>query len=303
MTEPHSSNLRRFKRVAKAILPPVILSAYRRVQAGFRDAEPAESEYLPGGWPEKSPSIRGWDYQSVVDAHLAPWPDFRAGAQSTAPFALSREPGGANEVNCGLHNAIMSFGYVLARATERRTRLSMLDWEGGVGDHYVYARALLPDLDPDYHCRELPLLAKGGRLVLPEATFHTDDETAFARHYDFVMASSSIQHVRDWRATLKRLATVTDGYMYLTRVPVVEHAPSYVVLQRPDTRGYETEYPGWFLNRDEFLSATAGLGLTLLREFLIWERPVVPNAPEAADLRGFLFSATGRRATSPAGGS
>lgn len=294
MTEPQSSNLRRFKRVARAVLPPVLPSAYRRVRARIRGAGPAEWEYLPDGWPEESQAVRGWNSQSVVDAHLAPWADFRAAAQSTAPFGLSREPDGANTVNCGLHNTIMSFGYVLARAAGRPTRLSMLDWGGGVGEYYVYARALLPDLDLDYHCRELPLLAESGRRLLPEATFYADDEMALARHYDFVMASSSMHYVRDWRATLKRLAAVTDQYLYVTRMPVVEHAPSYVVLQRPYRHGYHTEYPGWFLNRDEFLGVAADLGLTLLREFLIWERPGVPNAPEAADYRGFLFSATGR---------
>jgi putative methyltransferase (TIGR04325 family) len=168
----------------------------------------------------------------------------------------------------------------------------MLDWGGGLGAYYVYSRALLPELDLDYHCRELPLLVEGGRLVLPEATFYTDDESALARSYDLVMASSSMHYVRDWRATLKDLAGATDRYLYVTRMPVVAHVPSYVVLQRPDRHGYHTEYVGWFINRDEFLGAATDLGLNLVREFLIWECPDVPNAPEAADYRGFLFAKT-----------
>jgi putative methyltransferase (TIGR04325 family) len=294
MTETQSSNLRRFKRVARAVLPPIIPYAYRRVLAGFGGAERAEWEYLPDGWPEESPSVRGWNSQSVLDTHLATWDDLRATDRSTAPFGLSRGPDGASTVNIGLHNTIVSFGYALARAAGRSTRLSMLDWGGGVGAYYVYARALLPDLDLDYHCRELPLLAEGGKRLLPEATFYADDETALTRHYDFVMASSSIHYLRDWQATLKRLATATNRYMYVTRMPVVQHSPSYVVLQRPYRHGYQTEYPGWFLNREEFLGVAADFGLTLVREFLIAERPDVPNAPEAADYRGFLFSVTGR---------
>jgi hypothetical protein len=62
-----------------------------------------------------------------------------------------------------------------------------------------------------------------------------------------------------------------------------------VVVQRPHACGYHTEYLGWFLNRDEFLSAAAGCGLGLRREFLIDERPPVPGAPEQAEYRGFLF--------------
>jgi putative methyltransferase (TIGR04325 family) len=292
MAEPRSARSQ-FKRVAKAVLPPVFPAAYRRVRSGF-NAEQAEWEYLPGGWPDESQSVRGWNSQSVLDTHLATWDQFRAALLTTGPFGLSRGSDGSSTNNVGVHNTIVSFGYALARAAGTGTRLSMLDWGGGVGAYYVYARALLPDVELDYHCRELPLLAEGGRRLLPEATFYSDDDAALARHYDFVMASSSMHYVRDWKATLKRLATATDRYLYVTRMPVVEHAQSYVVLQRPYRHGYQTEYPGWFLNRDEFLGVAADLGLTLVREFLIAERPGVPNVPEDADYRGFLFSATGR---------
>jgi len=294
MTEPQSSNLRRFKRVARAVLPPVLPSAYRRVRARIQGVGPAEWEYLPDGWPEESQAVRGWNSQSVLDAQLASWDDFVKAQRSTAPVGFSRGPDGAGVFNDAQHNTVMSFAYALARASSGRQRLSMLDWGGGVGPYCVYASALLPDLDVDYHCRELPLLAEGGRRLLPEATFYADEESALARRYDFVMASSSLHYSRDWRATLKQLAAVTDGYLYVTRLPIVDHAGSYVVLQRPYRYGYLTEYPGWFINRDEFLGAATDSGLALLKEFLIAERPVVPNAPEAANYRGFLFAATGR---------
>jgi hypothetical protein len=61
------------------------------------------------------------------------------------------------------------------------------------------------------------------------------------------------------------------------------------VVQRPREYGYETEYPGWFINRRELLDAAAEAGLEHRREFLIMERPVVPGAPEQCEYRGFLF--------------
>ena len=61
------------------------------------------------------------------------------------------------------------------------------------------------------------------------------------------------------------------------------------MIQRPYACGYETEYQGWFLNRHEFITCAEELGLHLLREFLIDERPFVPNAPAQAAYRGFLF--------------
>jgi putative methyltransferase (TIGR04325 family) len=173
----------------------------------------------------------------------------------------------------------------------------MLDWGGGIGHYAIYARALLPEVALDYHCRDLPRFAAAAKDVLPEAAFHDADETALARTYDLVLASSSLHYSRDWRAALAKLAAVAAPYLYVTRQPFVETAASFVVVQRPYRYGYMTEYPGWFLNRAEFLGETRALGLQLLREFLIAERPVVRGAPEQADYRGFLFAAPSGRGT------
>jgi hypothetical protein len=50
-----------------------------------------------------------------------------------------------------------------------------------------------------------------------------------------------------------------------------------------------TEYPGWFLNRKRVVEFVTQHGLVLEREFLVDERPYVPNAPEQAQYRGLLF--------------
>jgi putative methyltransferase (TIGR04325 family) len=184
----------------------------------------------------------------------------------------------------------MSYGYVLGQAAHALDRITMLDWGGGIGHYEVYTRSLLPGVELDYHCRDLPELTKAGRTVLPGATFHDDDATALGRTYDLVLASSSLHYSQDWRSVLAKLAGATGRYLYVTRQPFVVGSPSFVVLQRPYRHGYATEYPGWFLNRDEFLQEAATLGLRLEREFLIDERPVVPGAPAQADYRGFLFT-------------
>lgn len=112
MTGSKSSGKRQAKRVAKALLPPVIPYALRRVLAGFAMGELAEWEYLPGGWAQASPSIRGWNAQSVVDIHLATWEDFRKTGQSTGPFGLSHASDEPSSGNYALHNTLMSYAYV-----------------------------------------------------------------------------------------------------------------------------------------------------------------------------------------------
>jgi putative methyltransferase (TIGR04325 family) len=297
MRSGSSRTERSLRRIAKQILPPIVAEQIRRTVAGHRSSGSPEWEYRPSGWPDDDSTIHGWDAESVVSTQLTRWAAFVRSVEGTAPFGLSNEAAGLADHDYGFHNTVMSFGYVLARAAQGRARLSMLDWGGGIGHYFIYARTLLPEVELDYNCRDLPLFTAAGREVLPHAIFHDADEPALARTYDLVLASSSLHYSRDWRGTLARLAFVADRYLYVTRQPFVETAPSFVVVQRPYRHGYMTEYPGWFLNRGEFLAEARALGLELLREFLIAERPVVPGAPEQADYRGFLFAAPSRQGT------
>jgi putative methyltransferase (TIGR04325 family) len=166
----------------------------------------------------------------------------------------------------------------------------MLDWGCGLGQYAEFARGLYPELVLDYHCRELDGLTRVARELLPGDTFHDDDESALGRTYDLVMASGSLQYLEDWQGALGRLASAARGFTYVTRLPVVTSVDSFVVVQRPHARGYLTEYPGWFINREAFLDRAREVGLTLDREFLVTEAAHVPGAPEQARFRGFLFS-------------
>ena len=60
--------------------------------------------------------------------------------------------------------------------------------------------------------------------------------------------------------------------------------------------GYDTEYLGWVLNRDELLAASHELGLEFLREVLLLAWLSAEGAPEApVEHRGFLFRAPSAR--------
>ena len=113
-----------------------------------------------------------------------------------------------------------------------------------------------------------------------------------------MLSSSSLHYSENWRDVAAQLAGMTGSYLYITRIPMVRHVPSFVVLQRPYGVGYRTEYLGWFLNRDELLDALQVRGMELVREFLIEERPFVHRAPEQGEYQGFLWRpASGRNGT------
>ncbi len=260
---------------------------FRRQEQGQTPAAsvPAspEWEHIPEGW---SHPARGWDADVVADAYARKWPDYAAAIRAPNPLGVHHETAEVLTGDAGAHNMLVTFAYVLALAADGRDRLSVLDWGGGLGHYQVLARSVLPRLTLDWHVQETPAVAARGRQLNPEVTFH-DDESALGGRYDLVVASSSIQYAEDWRALLGRLAAAAERYLYVARVPVALHAPSFVVIQRPYVHGYDTEYLGWVLNRDELLAAAPSLA----REFLLDARFSAAGAPEdPVDHRSFLFT-------------
>jgi putative methyltransferase (TIGR04325 family) len=157
-----------------------------------------------------------------------------------------------------------------------------------VGQYALYARALLPGLRLQYHCKDLPPQAGAGREFVSDGRFHAD-EACLERTYDVVMACGSLHYTQAWQPLLGRLAGATADSLYLAHVPTVRVVPSFIFIQRPYRYGYRTEYLGWCLNRDEVVAAAGSSGLKLVREFVYGYRPQIQSAPEQNEYRGYLF--------------
>jgi putative methyltransferase (TIGR04325 family) len=296
--------------IAKGLTPPYLWELLKRgndAAAQRREpavqAEPAvlqalppapEWEYVQEGWARPA---RGWDVEAIARVYRESWTSFLEAVAGNGPLGVNPEvPRGVRvprgELDAQQH--VLAFAYALARAAAGKERLSLLDWGGGPGHYAVLARALYPALELDYHSRDLPALVALGREVLPAAGFHDGDGCLEGR-YDLVMASSSLHYSEDWRSLLGALARAASPYLYVTRVPIALHAPSFVVLQRAHGYGYETEYLGWVLNRDELVEAARAAGLTLERELLLPAQIAATGAPEdPVGHRGYLFVTAGR---------
>jgi putative methyltransferase (TIGR04325 family) len=245
--------------------------------------EVVEWEYVPEGW---SYPARGWAAEAVADAYARKWQDYLAAIEAPKPLGVHHETAEVLTGDAGAHNMLVTFAYVVALAARGRNRLSVLDWGGGFGHYHALARSVLPDLELDWHVKETPAVAARGRAINASVVF-LDNDSALERRYDLVVASSSLQYAEDWRGLLERLAAVAERHLYVARVPVALSAPSFVVVQRPYVHGYDTEYLGWVLNRDELLAAAPPLA----REFLLDARFSAAGAPEdPVDHRSFLFN-------------
>ena len=261
------------------------------VPYGTVDIPPAnpEFEYIPNGWEylQDHPEVKGWDVEDILQVYLKQWEPFVEMAQSVGPLSGIHESVLA-KVSIEGHNSIMIFAYSLALAAHRRTNLSMLDWGGGIGHYYLIAKALMPMIDIEYHCKDTPILSSHAQKLFQEAYFYSD-ASCLNRQYDFVLSSGSLQYWQNWRETFSQLANATSGYLLVTRLPIVKTVPSYVFIQRPYLHMYNTEYLAWCLNREEFISCSQETGLQLVREFLVGDNHPIQNAPEKCEYYGFLF--------------
>ena len=265
-------------------LPPG-MQAWTRRRLGL---PPTQWEYVADYWPERDARTEGWAHPSVAAALVEHWPAYRAVLDGTAPLGLWPLAPDANDELA--HNLMMSFGYVIACASEGRASLSVLDWGGSIGHYALAARRLFPDIAFDYMIRDLPEICATIETLLPDVHTATTDNAAFVRSYDLVFASNSIQYAPDWRLLIRRLAEAARQWLFVTCVPVVTANDDFVIVQRPYAYGLATEYISWVLNRDKFLKSFEELGLTLAREFLAGGAINARGAPEIARHEGFLFS-------------
>ncbi|HEV2813686.1 MAG TPA: glycosyltransferase, partial [Solirubrobacteraceae bacterium] len=220
-------------------------------------------ELAPEGWEEARAREGRRDGAAEADTLARAWPDFVAATEGQGPL-----PGQAEA---------LALGHVLARAAGGRRVLSVLDWGGAIGGRSRVARALLGDVELDYHVRDLPAFCARGREVAPDVVFHEGDD-ALARRYDLV-AVSGLEHEDDWAELLRRLAEAAEGWLFVTRLPVVRRAPGFVDRPR------DPREPGVcvrrVLNRDEVLAAAAAAaGFELEREYVVEAPQAVAGAPE-----------------------
>ncbi len=271
--------------LAVSLIPPLFMSALRAARNRTGNGSKQEWEYIS----DNEVSADGWNVEAVARAQSEKWASFREAIEGTKPLGIAHEAAPPYKQNPTAHNLVMSFGYVLGRTLQGRVGISVLDWGGGLGHYYLLAKALYPGASLEYACKEVPVLARKGRSLLHEVTFIEEDGEALGRSYDLVLASGSLHYEPSWQDLLGNLARASRTYLYVTRLPIVSGVPSFRILQRAHRYGYGTEYIGWALNRSEFLDVAERAGVTLVREFLVNERPRIPNAPEACDYGGFLF--------------
>jgi putative methyltransferase (TIGR04325 family) len=228
---------------------------------------------------------QGWSVDSVITTERDKWDEFCQNIEGTGPLGFSHEHSDISvNRNPNFHNVHISYAYVLTLAAHKKDRISVLDWGGALGHYYKVGKAVLPDVVIDYNVKEVPLMANAGKQLNPEVNWY-DDETCLKRNYDLIMMNGSIGYMEDWADVLHRIATSVKEYLFLFRLPVVQHSPSFISIEHL----YNSQMLHQQLNQTELLETVKDTGLTLMREFVVGDRPYIKGAPEQCEIRGWLF--------------
>jgi putative methyltransferase (TIGR04325 family) len=293
-----------FKQVLKKLVPPLLLDIKYWLTKRAQPQILPDYEYIPEGWArEKTETVRGWDTPDVLNAYASKWPAFVDSIQGVGPIGIAYEATGSQpptHQDIVQHNILISYAYVAALAARQKTKLSMLDWGGGIGQYYLITKAALPTVEIEYTCKDVPILVEYGTTQLPGAHFYSDD-SCLDQQYDLVLVSGAIQYSRDWKNDLARFARATRSYLYLARVPILHESASGVMLQRAQRYGYNTEYLGWFFNYQELLDAAKQSGLVLQREFFCHSAARIHGLEEVSSYYSFLFEPAPSSAASHTG--
>ncbi|MFT3780860.1 MAG: hypothetical protein QM790_02520 [Nibricoccus sp.] len=189
-------------------------------------------------------------------------------------------------INLEEHNRFMTSAYVLALVAQGRRGPAVLDWGGACADYLLLANKLVPGANFQWHCVEVPEICALGRKVNPAAIYYSDESWRCAQ-YDLCYSSSAIQYIEHWQALVRKLADASSEWFFVTRIPVVLSASSYVFEQR--TPQYHTFYQGWAFNHDELVAVVVQQGFELFQEFLLGRWMPVYGAPEQPVTMGILF--------------
>ena len=231
-------------------------------------------EYAPEGWATPVPSPDEF------------WSSFLPQERSTYEALITRMRAGQSPLTTQSNETskYLSYAFVLALASRDHHTLSVLDYGANLGEYYWIGRAVVPEIDLDYHCRELPGVSAAGRMLNPTVTWHSDDR-CLSRTYDLVMFGSSLECLPNWHETLRDAAASTERYLFISAVPTVRTVASFVGRQRTGGKIHLLN----LLNQSELIAAIEGAGLRLLHEFAIGGHLMIANAPEQPRRTGWLF--------------
>lgn len=154
---------------------------------------------------------------------------------------------------------------LIAAMLRDRSRVSILDFGGGLGIAFLTLLESIPGIDQclRYDIVEMPAVCEDarslyhGRAIRP--VFHDLLPPAESARFDVVFSASALQYVEDWRGLLAHLAGYEANWILLSDV-FAGKVRTFASVQNY----YESTIPHWFLNIEELLGRMRECGYSLV---------------------------------------
>jgi putative methyltransferase (TIGR04325 family) len=262
---------RYLKRLAGEILPPVVMSSYRKMRA----ARAYRGRYAT--WEEACAASSGYDAPAILEKTAAAMALVKAGKAAFARDGVAfPEP---------------DYPYYLLSALLRQAakdggRLSVLDFGGSLGNTYFQCKPWLEGIPQLSWCvveQETHVKRGDAQFADSALSFHASVGECAEKRPNFLLLSSVLQYLKAPFLELESLLDLEPESVLIDRTPTDPSGKGYLTVQEVPPEIYPASYPSWIFSRSELVKAV-GQKYALLDEFLSLDR-----LDPAVEHRGFLF--------------
>ena len=266
--------MKRYTRILKAILPPVLVSLCRRRGSdespyGFTGSFPT--------WAAAQNASRGYAAPEILESMLA------------AALRVKRGQAACERDTVCLPDIEYSWPLMAGlmwAAAQSAGELRVLDFGGALGTTYFQSRRFLAGLRHlSWGVVEQPHVVQAGREQLADGTlrFYPDiDACCREIHPNVVVFASVLQYLEHPYAVLEQCFARQVPFLLIDRTPFADSAADRICVQRVPPVIYNGSYPAWVFSRSRFTDCLAH------REVVAEFDSTIGNPMPGCVLKGFI---------------
>jgi putative methyltransferase (TIGR04325 family) len=230
----------RFKGFLKSLLPPIIVSVFRKKEK----KQPKTPGFWSGdykSWEAAKQHCTGYDSKLILEKCKA------------ALLKVKRGEVVYERDSVIFDNIEYSWGLLagLERAAlENDGKLCVLDFGGSLGSSYYQNKGFLsPVTDLQWCIVEQPHFVNCGRENFEDVQlkfYHTIEECMEKHSPDVLLLSSVLQYLEQPYEWIEKFIALQIPFIILDRTAFIQHEKDILTVQRVPKEIYEASYPAWF---------------------------------------------------------
>lgn len=248
----------KIKSIAKAIVPPVIISAIRILRAPGKAKSIFSGNY--SSWAEAKKQCSGYESEMILEKCKNALLKVKNGE---AVYERDSVIFDEIEYSWGLLAGLQK------AALDNDGKLTVLDFGGSLGSSYFQNKGFLNGLHQLQWCIvEQAHFVETGRdnFENNQIKFYYTIEECLDRHKPNVLLLSGVlQYLSDPYKWVQQFISLKMPYIIIDRTAFIDHEKDILTVQNIPSEIYEARYPAWFFDFKRFLQLFKGY--TMLAQF------------------------------------